>query len=138
MDVARRRSSGVAGVMLGRAAMSAPWVFREIKQHMATGVVPGSASLAEHWAHIGRHCRMAVERSGSEVHTMHAMRSRLMAYSRGMPEAKALRARFSQVGSLAELGQIAEESLEAHGRNGGEGIAGDCGCAGGAKEAMVG
>ncbi len=137
LDVARRRSSGVAGVMLGRAAMSAPWVFREIKQHMATGVVPGSASLAEHWAHIGRHCRMAVERSGSEVHTMHAMRSRLMAYSRGMPEAKALRARFSQVGSLAELGQIAEESLEAHGRNGGEGIAGDCGCAGGAKEAMV-
>ena len=36
-DVARRRSSGVRGVMLGRSAMSAPWVFREIKHFLATG-----------------------------------------------------------------------------------------------------
>jgi tRNA-dihydrouridine synthase len=52
-----------------------------------------------------------VEREGSESHAMAAMRSRLMAYSRGMPDAKRLRERFSHVTSLAELAQIAEENL---------------------------
>ena len=34
-----------------------------------------------------------------------------MAYSRGMPDAKALRARFSHVGTLSELDAIAAENL---------------------------
>jgi hypothetical protein len=36
-----------------------------------------------------------------------------MAYSRGMPDAKALRARFSHVGSLAELDDIIAAHLAA-------------------------
>ena len=44
---------------------------------------------------------------------MAAMRSRLMAYSRGMPDAKHLRQRFSHVASLFELDEIAEQNLAA-------------------------
>ena len=44
---------------------------------------------------------------------MHSMRARLMAYSRGMPEAKALRGRFSQLSTLAELDDLAAEHLAA-------------------------
>ena len=29
--------TGIAGAMIGRAAMSAPWIFREIKHYVATG-----------------------------------------------------------------------------------------------------
>jgi hypothetical protein len=39
------------------------------------------------------------------------MRTRLMAYSRGMPEAKHLRLRFAHVASLVELEDIAAENL---------------------------
>jgi tRNA-dihydrouridine synthase B len=100
--------------------MSAPWIFSEIKHFLATGALLPSPPLEQQWAHIRRHCRLAVERRvrGGEEHTMHAMRSRLMAYSRGMPDAKHLRARFSHVGSLAELDAIAEENLAAHAASG--------------------
>jgi nifR3 family TIM-barrel protein len=114
LDVERRMQSGVRGLMLGRAAMSAPWIFREIKHFLATGEPLAPPSLDAQWAHIVRHCRWKVEAEGSEPHAMASMRSRLMAYSRGMPEAKRLRERFAHVASLAELETIAAENIAAH------------------------
>jgi nifR3 family TIM-barrel protein len=107
-DVARRRSeSGVSGVMLGRSAMSAPWLFGAVRRYLETGELLAEPSLEEQWGHIVRHCREASVRSGAEGITMQFMRSRLMAYSRGMAEARELRMRFSSIGCLAELEDIA-------------------------------
>ncbi len=113
-DVAQRMKTGVAGVMIGRAAMCAPWIFREINHWLATGEQLAPLPLEAKWAHIRRHCRLFVEQEGSEVHAMAAMRSRLMAYSRGMPDAKQLRQKFSHVASLMELDAIAEENIRLH------------------------
>ncbi len=116
-DFERRKQSGVRALMIGRAAMSAPWIFAEIKHYVATGEFLPAPALTLQWEHIRRHCQMAVERRGDELHTMASMRARLMAYSRGMPEAKALRGRFSHVSSLGQLEDIAEENIrnaEAH------------------------
>ena len=110
-DVERRMKCGVRGVMLGRAAMCGPWVFREIRHFLDTGEILAPPSLEEQWAHILRHCRWKAEREGSELHAMQSMRTRLMAYSRGMPEAKRLRERFAHVASIADLAGIAEENL---------------------------
>lgn len=110
-DAARRMSTGVKGIMIGRAAMSAPWIFREIKHYAATGELLAPPLLDQQWEHIVHHCRLKVEREGSEVHAMQSMRTRLMAYSRGMPDAKRLRERFAAVTSLAELEAIASENL---------------------------
>jgi nifR3 family TIM-barrel protein len=112
-DAARRMQTGVRGLMIGRAAMSAPWIFREIKHYLATGELLAPPSLEAQWTHIIRHCRWKVEAMGSELHAMQCLRTRLMAYSRGMPEAKQLRARFAHVTSLAELEDIAAEN-QAH------------------------
>ena len=111
-DVGRARASGVGGVMIGRAAMSAPWIFREIKHYLATGETLAPPPLEAQWAHIIRHCRWKVDAEGSELHAMQAMRTRLMAYSRGMPEAKRLRERFAHVASIAELAEIAAENMK--------------------------
>ena len=108
---AERVRSGVAGIMIGRAAMCAPWIFREIKQWIATGEVLPALGLREQWEFIARHCRLVVEREGSESYALSSMRSRLMAYSRGMPHAKHLRLRFSHIASLMELEEIAEENM---------------------------
>jgi nifR3 family TIM-barrel protein len=111
LDYERRLATGVAGVMIGRAAMSAPWIFREIKHWQRTGERLPPPSLEAQWAFIARHCRAVVEREGSESHALASMRTRLMAYSRGMPQAKHLRGRFSHVSSLLELEEIAGENL---------------------------
>lgn len=110
-DVAKRRETGIAGVMLGRAAMSSPWVFEEIRHYLNTGELISPRPLEAQWAHIKRHCLEASIKSGCESITMQFMRSRLMAYSRGMPEAKFLRLRFSRIASLAELAELAHQHL---------------------------
>ncbi len=114
LDAERRMQSGVRGLMLGRAAMSAPWIFREIKHFLATGEHLAPMPIEEQWAHIIRHCRWKVRAEGSEPHALAAMRSRLMAYSRGMPEAKRLRERFAHLLSLVELEDIAAGNIAAH------------------------
>jgi len=110
----RREQTGVAGVMLGRGAMSAPWIFREIHESLETGLDPEPMPLSGQWAFVQRHCALAVAHSCEEPHTMAGMRSRLMAYSRGMPGAKQLREQFSSVCSLASLAAIANTHLETH------------------------
>jgi tRNA-dihydrouridine synthase B len=73
-----------------------------------------TASLAGRWDLILRQVRLSIEwgRYGNELQTLRAMRSRLMAYSKGFPSGKGLRLRFSQVASLGELENIAAEHLE--------------------------
>lgn len=110
-DAVRAMKRGVRGLMIGRAAMSAPWIFREIKHYVATGETLAAPTLEAQWAFIIRHCRWKVEVEGSELHAMQAMRTRLMAYSRGMPEAKQLRFRFAHVASIAEMEDIAAENV---------------------------
>ncbi len=113
-DVARRRSeSAVSGVMIGRAAMQNPWVFREAKHYLETGQILPEVAVEERWAMVIRHCRLAVEsgRNGNEKQTLTAMRSRLMAYCKGFPGAKELRQKLCHVSSVAEVEDLAAISL---------------------------
>jgi len=114
-DVARRRAeTAVAGVMIGRAAMGHPWVFREAKEFLASGRQPAPVPFADRWAFIVRHCRLAAEspRYGSdERHAITSMRARLMAYCKGFPGAKDLRQRLCHVASVAAIEDLAASAL---------------------------
>jgi tRNA-dihydrouridine synthase B len=107
----RRRETGIAGAMIGRAAMSAPWIFRETKAYLATGEIVDPPGLDEKWNLILRHCKLAVRQFAAEEPAIRSLRARLMAYSRSMPNAKRLRETFSHVSMIAEVEAIAEESL---------------------------
>jgi tRNA-dihydrouridine synthase B len=108
----RLQSTKVRGLMIGRAAMTSPWLFRRAKHFLQTGQFYPEPSLEERWDHVLRHCRMAVAEGNSERHTMAALRGRLMAYSKGMPGGRMLRAELQQVISVAQLATIAERHLE--------------------------
>ncbi len=115
-DVARRRrETAVSGVMIGRAAMQNPWVFREARHFLETGHILPEADIGERWALVIRHCRLAVAsgRNGSEKQTLTAMRSRLMAYCKGFPGAKDLRQRLCHVSSISEVEDLAGHSMAA-------------------------
>jgi tRNA-dihydrouridine synthase len=106
--------------MIGRAAMSAPWIFRETKTYLAAGQIVDPPTLDERWKLILRHCELIVREWGVEESAIRSMRARLMAYSKSMPEAKRLREKFSQVSTLAEIKTIAEENIFQESRNKGE------------------
>ena len=107
----RRRETGIAGAMIGRAAMSAPWIFRETKAYLATGEIVDPPGLDEKWNLILRHCKLVVRQFGAEEPAIRSLRARLMAYSRSMPDAKRLREKFSYVSTIAEVEMIAEGNL---------------------------
>ena len=113
-DVALRRAqTKIAGVMIGRAAMSAPWIFQYAKHYLATGEELIEPELDERWNIIRQHCRLAVEEWGCEDKAMRSMRARLIAYCKGFPLSKQLRERFQHISSLAELDEIAAEHVQA-------------------------
>jgi nifR3 family TIM-barrel protein len=110
--IAQRRSeTGIAGAMIGRAAMSAPWIFQQTKHFLATGEMVDVPELRERWNLIQRHCELVVREWGVEDPAIRSMRARLMAYSKSMPEAKRLREGFSHVSSLSEIEAIAQENI---------------------------
>lgn len=112
-DVARRRNeTGIAGAMIGRAAMSAPWIFQQAKSYLETGVIVDPPDAAEKWRLILRHCELAVREWGAEESAIRSMRARLMAYSKGFPGSKVLREKFQHVSTIADLAAIAHEHLQ--------------------------
>lgn len=114
LDVEKRmHETQVRGLMIGRAAMNYPWVFREAKHYLKTGEQMAPVTAEERWELIRRHCQMALEygRYGSEKQTMQSMRGRLMAYSKGLRGGKLLRQRFCKVESIMELEEIAAAYL---------------------------
>jgi nifR3 family TIM-barrel protein len=110
----RKRTTNIRGVMIGRAAMHNPWVFREAKHFIATGTHLPPATAEQRFEFMLRHCRLAKESTrwgASELQIMRAMRNRLMAYTQGLPGSKHLRVRFCKVESIGELEDIAAEYL---------------------------
>jgi nifR3 family TIM-barrel protein len=110
-DALRRRAeTGVAGIMIGRAAMTNPWIFSEIKAAFAGETLP-APTLEDRWALIVDHCAQEIEWRKSELQGMKSMRARLMAYTRGMPGGARLREQLSHVESLDGIRQIGEQHL---------------------------
>ena len=85
---------------------SSPWIFQEIKAAFSGENAPPAPTLSDRWDLIEDHCRQELVRWRKAEKGMHAMRSRLMAYSRGMPSSRELRRRFGAVESLDELEAI--------------------------------
>jgi tRNA-dihydrouridine synthase B len=112
-EVARRRTeTKIAGVMIGRAAMSAPWIFRQIKYYLVTGELLLPPELSERWNVIIEHCRRHAQDWGDEEQAVRSMRARLMAYSKNFPEAKALREKFQHISRVSEIEDVAHRHLK--------------------------
>lgn len=108
-DVQRaKEQTAVAGVMIGRAAMNAPWLFARAKSYLQNGDIPPEPTVEEKLAFMLRHTRMAIDSQhyGDELVTMRAMRARLLAYGKGIPGTKLLRPALARVASYNELEAI--------------------------------
>jgi len=98
--------------MIGRAAMTNPWLFRLARFFLERGEILPDPKVEDRWKHILRHCSLAVSENGSEKHTMSSLRARLMAYSRGMPGGRWLRSEFQHVTALAQVEDLAARHLD--------------------------
>ncbi|OYZ00484.1 MAG: tRNA dihydrouridine synthase DusB [Sphingobacteriia bacterium 28-36-52] len=99
---------GVDGIMIGRAAIGYPWIFREIKHYLATGEVLPAPTLAERVAVCKKHLRKSVEWKGPKV-GIFEMRRHYTNYLKGLPGIKDYRARLVTLMEPAEIEGVLDE-----------------------------
>lgn len=64
---------GVDGVMIGRASFGAPWIFREVKEYLQTGIIP-EISTSEKFALLRRQIRESIDRIDEYRGILHVRR----------------------------------------------------------------
>ncbi len=103
-------TTGCDGVAIGRAARGNPWIFREVRFYLLTGVIPPRPTGEEVLDMMLRQARMEVELKG-EYTGIRQMRTHASWYTAGYPNSAALRARINQVETLSELEEVLKEGF---------------------------
>ncbi len=107
-----RDEYGVQGIMIGRAAIGNPWIFREIKHYFATGELLAPPTLSERVDAAREHLRRSVDWKGERVGVVE-MRRHYSNYFRGLHGVKQFRSRLVTEYDPAELFACLDE-LEDH------------------------
>ncbi len=110
--LAMMEQTGCDGVMAARGARGNPWLFREIRGLLETGVIPPRPSVTEIRDTILRHGRMQAELKGERT-GIREMRKHVAWYTAGCPHSAALREAVNHVETLAELEALLMERLTA-------------------------
>lgn len=87
-----RNRYGVDGIMIGRAAIGYPWIFREIKHFFATGAHLPKPTIEERVAVARKHLLKSIEWKGEKL-GIFEMRRHYTNYFRGLPNFKDYRMR---------------------------------------------
>lgn len=99
---------GVDGLMIGRAAIGYPWIFREIKHYFATGERMNVPTIAERVDVCRRHLERSVSWKGPVVGILE-MRRHYSNYLRGLPHIKDFRNRLVTASDQGAVVGILEE-----------------------------
>jgi len=99
---------GVDGIMIGRAAIGYPWIFREIKHFMKTGEHLAQPSIAERIDTCKRHIDFSVEWKGPRQGVFETRRH-YTNYFKGVTGFKPYRTRLVEAMTLEEVHSILEE-----------------------------
>src|SRR3954469_18466226 len=102
---------GVDGVMIGRAAIGYPWIFREIKHFFQTGEMLPLPSIEERVETCRTHAHKSVDWKG-EILGILEMRRHYSNYLKGLSHVKEFRTRLVTVKTLAEVDSILNEVKE--------------------------
>jgi tRNA-dihydrouridine synthase B len=91
------RETGCAAVMIGRAALGNPWIFRELAAAHSGRPIPARPTREERTKMIVRHLVEQIEHVGEELYAVKKFRQHLIWYSRGMRDGSSFRERAMQL-----------------------------------------
>ncbi|MFM8493291.1 MAG: tRNA dihydrouridine synthase DusB [Bacteroidota bacterium] len=106
--LANRNRYGVDGIMIGRAAIGYPWIFREIKHFFQTGVYLDPPDTAERVRTCLIHFERSLQWKGEKLGILE-MRRHYAPYFKGYPDFKEYRMRLVQCPDPHEIRAILNE-----------------------------
>ena len=95
--------TGVDGIMIGRASLGNPWLFREIIQYLKEEPVE-QVTAKEKLETILQHIRLEVEEKGEEI-GIKELRKHMSAYIKNQPNATTMRETINKIQTRQELEQ---------------------------------
>lgn len=102
---------GVDGIMIGRAAIGYPWIFREIKHYLNTGEIIAPPTVEERIAICERHLVKSVEWKGEKLGVLE-MRRHYASYLKGLPNVKESRMKLVSSDNMEEIKEILHKLKE--------------------------
>ena len=106
--LAYRHKYGVDGIMIGRAAIGYPWIFREIKHYFATGEPLDPPTIQERVAAAKEHLEKSIVWKGEKLGIVE-MRRHYTNYFRGMRGVKAYRSQLVTADEAAQVFDLLDE-----------------------------
>lgn len=100
-----KKRYGVDGLMIGRAAIGYPWIFREIKHFLATGDTLPPPTVAERLDACRKHLYRSLEWKGEKLGILE-MRRHYANYLKGLSHVKEFRTRLVSTDDIAEIEQV--------------------------------
>ena len=99
---------GVDGIMIGRAAIGRPWLFRQVKHYLKTGELLPDPGLTDKVKLAKLHLAKSLEYKGSP-RGIFEMRRHFVHYFKGLPDFKPLRIRLLTSVDPGEITDILDE-----------------------------
>ncbi len=96
---------GVDAIMIGRAAIGNPWIFRNVKAYFLSGELPDEPTRDERISVCLEHLRLAVQKKG-ETKGIIEMRKHYAGYFRGLSGFKQVRMEILNRKTYAEVAEI--------------------------------
>jgi nifR3 family TIM-barrel protein len=103
-----RNRYGIDGIMIGRAAIGAPWVFNEIKHFFKTGTHLPPPSIADRIQVTRKHLDFSIRWKGDKL-GIFEMRRHYTNYFKGVPDFKPFRMRLVEALTVDEIHHILNE-----------------------------
>lgn len=98
----------VDGIMIGRASIGNPWIFRDVKQYLKDGTIPPEPTLDDRIQAVLTHLHRSILWKGLKL-GIFEMRRHYTNYFRGYREVKQFRSRLVQADSFDEVVHITED-----------------------------
>jgi tRNA-dihydrouridine synthase B len=99
------RRYNVDAIMIGRAAIGNPWIFKQVKSFINNGVIVDQPELAERISVCLSHLKLAMERKGEHKGIIE-MRKHYAGYFRGLPGFKKVRMEILTKNNFSEIENI--------------------------------
>lgn len=103
-----RNRYGVDGIMIGRASIGYPWIFKEIKHFLETGENHPEPDIAERVRVVLKHLAFSIEWKGERI-GINEMKRHYSNYFRGIPNFKEYRTRLVTSNDYTEVVEILME-----------------------------
>jgi len=104
---------GVDGIMIGRAAISYPWIFNEIKHYLKTGEHLDPPTIEQRVEVIRKHLHRSVEWKGL-IPGINEMRRHYTNYLKGLPNIRDYRTKLVTLPSAEEIDAVLDEIVKVY------------------------